>query len=71
MFEARLKPVSLAYPSSVSSYLADSFPPRGKLEGPVTRGLGERLLSWKPSPVGGKVAEPQVLTNEGLGDLLF
>ncbi len=31
--EARFKSTSTAHPSSVSSYLADSFPPQGKLKG--------------------------------------
>ncbi len=41
---AKPKSDSSAYPSSVSSYLADSFPPRGKLRGALPEGFLWRSL---------------------------
>ncbi len=40
--EAGLKSTILVNPSSVSSYLADSFPPQGKLKGAQPVGIFQR-----------------------------
>ncbi len=37
--KAKTKSASLVDPSSVSSYLADSFPPRGKLKNTLAEGF--------------------------------
>ncbi len=44
--------------------------PHGGSSRTLTRGLGESLLPWKPSPVGGRWMH-EVQTNEGLGDFGF
>ncbi len=64
------KSMCLAYPSSVVSYLADSFPPRGKLKGTPPKG-STKACCLGNLPLWGKVAEPQVLTDEGLGGFLL
>ncbi len=56
MFTAKLKSESLAYPSSVSAFLADSFPPLGKFKGTLPKRFMKDCC-FENLPLWGKVAE--------------